>query len=212
MILIVASKYFEALFTSEFSEKDSELVTIKGLNYDTLELLLKLIYTDELQFSDKCSLKDAFLAADYLMIDLALERLNAYALDNISQEIAMDILNLEGNVAVEVYEKAMEFFCKSLNIHRDIPALTIDQLMKVIKQLQNSSVSRLDTVVRSIPVWIKAAPSEREKYMFELLSIVDFRDNLLVSFLSYCFRGFKLTVPFIHISDDMGCRGFDSIL
>lgn len=123
-----ASDYFRKLFTADFQEKDQEVVTLQGLKFETLRMIITYLYSDQLRFPENCSVKEAFLAADYLMVDCATKRLNAYVLDNnnnFETHAMWDMLNIEDKVSKEVLEKAMKLIEPNISINRKYNAIRI---------------------------------------------------------------------------------------
>ncbi|XP_016658626.1 ring canal kelch protein isoform X2 [Acyrthosiphon pisum] len=67
LILISASPYFRAMFTS-FEERNKDHIVIKGLNSTSLKLLINYIYSGEIIVNEE-NVKDMLAAADLIQLD-----------------------------------------------------------------------------------------------------------------------------------------------
>jgi hypothetical protein len=72
-ILAKESEVFRKMFTTEMIEKESAKCAIEDIEADTFELLLKYIYTHEVEELDVEKLKKLFEAAHYYQVDQLLE-------------------------------------------------------------------------------------------------------------------------------------------
>ena len=51
VILVSSSPYFYTMFLSDFGERDKSRVELKGLDVDSFEVIMKFIYTGQLEIS-----------------------------------------------------------------------------------------------------------------------------------------------------------------
>lgn len=183
-----ASDYFRKLFTTDFQEKDQDVVTLQGLKFETLRMIITYLYSDQLRLPENCSLKEAFLAADYLMVDCAKKRLNAYVLDNnnnFQMQAMWDMLFIEDKVSKEVLEKAMKQIEPNISINRKyITGMPFHSFLAFLKYYPYGKVSYhvpgTVKMLTEIVHWVREVPA-RHKLLFKLLSAVSYVEKVEVS-------------------------------
>lgn len=176
-----ASKYFHKMFTGDFQEKDSKELALKEMHYETLEMLLSFIYTGQLNF-DKCSIRDAILAADYLIMDSAMKSLNEHVCSSITTENCIDVYCVIDKLSEDAQKKVMQFIRRNLEpLTPGIASLSLNQFLDI---LIVPKFCRLEEkiVLLAIKAWTLAAPEEREKHVFELLSTIVFYKKVEVGY------------------------------
>lgn len=170
LLLCGASNYFKLLLNGDFAEKDAKEITLEGLSFEVLSMLVTFMYTNELSITEKCTLKQSFLAADYLMMDCALEKLNKHALGNMSEKDAFEIFTIEGKVSDALLQNALDTIVARINQHMsEIVQLTVVQVLRLINYMPDQTKNLMCVIVN----WVKAAAG-REEHLFELLSATKF--------------------------------------
>lgn len=86
-VLMGASEYFATRlngpWTASTADGTLETLTIPDVTFDTLSVIIKCIYTNELEFTDKATVAMAIIAADYLIMSEVLVSLETYVKDNL---------------------------------------------------------------------------------------------------------------------------------
>lgn len=181
-ILIGASKHFEERFTGLWSYMEAvrPVITIQGMNYETLECLIKLIYTGTFELTDKATIKGAVVAAHYLGM--------ATVMDKLSDHIANTSVHWPNLIELySVSEKLTPVGASALrrrileNIHllyKDTCNLSVQKFKEVLQEHIKYPVAE-ETILKAIKAWIEAVPGN-ERYALDLLSCVVFRKKVSV--------------------------------
>lgn len=176
-----ASQYFEALFTTDFKERDSPEIVLKELRFEALKTVIDFVYTGELTLG--CSFFEAVVAADYLMVDCVKLKLNNYATkattDNcIDVYGAYQYLNVPSKVYLEV------LICQNLKmlmITKEFSTMNVDQLLNILSNTMFFVVLPQMDTISAINLWVLAAPEERFPNVYKLLSKIVFKTTMTVS-------------------------------
>ena len=90
--LVAASKYFEAMFQSNFNESTSNTITLGGdvISFKVLEMLVVFMESKALKPTES-TIEQLFVAADYLQISSALRVLSDYLYSDLGTKKLDDI-------------------------------------------------------------------------------------------------------------------------
>lgn len=177
LILAGASSYFEKLFLGPWSEEESKAVVVVDMieiTFEVLQMLVNFIYTDEMQFTQNCTVRSAIIAADYLMMDGAIEELSEQATKNIQDETVFEIYEVSDKLSPKVKGKLITFIRKGLNnerIQKGLPALPFDKFEALVHKDETDPVDEY-TAVLSIKAWV--LHDNRTDYVLDLLKSVDY--------------------------------------
>lgn len=179
-----ASGYFEKMFSSDFVEKNAECVTLgNSLNFETLEILIKFLYTNELEPTRRVSLEDLLCAADYLQMETAVEKINAKIVEEMSNMNVLRFWALRGMIKdTAVIGKVRQFILKNFSeLIFDIAFLKLDfeTISWIIESDELTTVSEME-VYRAIRIWINHDHVAREKHFLELLCCVRYSEEMPV--------------------------------
>lgn len=180
VILLGASEYFETIFTKDFKEKDLGEITLKEMRFETLKTLIDFIYTGELTLG--CSLREAFVAADYLMIDCVMLKLNDYA-TKVTVDNCIDLYGAHDHLDAKSKETVERFICDNLTklmTTKEFSSLNMDQLLNIVKKRSTFKVPQADSLL-AINGWVLDAPEDRNRHVHHLLSAVAFKVKMEVS-------------------------------
>lgn len=110
------------------------MITLHGLSFDTVAVLIKMIYTEELKLTENCTIRDAILAADYLRMEGVLESLIASAKRNITPENVLDLIRLHEKLDETLIKKCVQFLSLHTGLVNDqIHGLNFGQLLVIAK-------------------------------------------------------------------------------
>lgn len=194
-ILMGASEYFEALFTAEFKEKDSEEIILKEIRFGALKTLIDFIYTGELTL--RCTFLEAVMAADYLMIDCVMVKLNKHAA-NATVDNCIDIYGAHEYLDAGSNKTVLKLIrrnCSRLMHTKKFSTLSVDQLRNI---LTNSIHALSQTyAITAINLWVLAAPEDRYQHVGKLLSKVVFKTTMDVSRMEIIFIYLCVILPLL---------------
>lgn len=170
-VLKAGSKYFEILLSSNFKEKNAEIVTLSGMNYETMDLVLGIIYGEEFKFSKHCSPVDAIVAADYLLAKPAIKTLSQYVENNVTHKNAIELYRVSDKLNDAARDYLEIYISRHITELEDVLKLDNELFCKLLK----SNTKDLDAC-RSIGVikkWVLVDPDERSKFLYELFSAIE---------------------------------------
>ncbi|XP_078376658.1 kelch-like protein 12 [Oculina patagonica] len=173
-VLSAASTYFWALFTSEFKEKESNLVELQDAKSTTISDVLQFIYTGEISINSN-NAQDLVMIADYLIIPRLKKKVSRFLEAS---------LNASNCLALESF--ASQYNCESLK--RAAVTLKFDNFVAVansedfrvlgeekVKELICSdeiNVSKEEEVYEAVLAWVKHDLPMRECLLPELLKCI----------------------------------------
>lgn len=180
-ILIGASKQFEERFTGDWCtmELARPVVVVHGMDFDTLEMLIKLIYTGEIQFQGSCTFRSAILGANILGIASAIEKLSQHVTSRLCSDDIFDFYSLADKLTEEcaqTLEQCLRVMIRvSIISDHNLRKLRFQQLQRIVHR--ERAEKTLLVVVRR---WINAVPGN-ERHAYQLLSSLKFNEKLSVS-------------------------------
>ena len=173
-VLSAASPFFQAMFSTELQEKESNLVELREIKSSTLTDVLRHIYTGE-TIIDSSNAKDLVIAADYLIIPSLKRRaiiylegtLNAYnclALESFASQYNCESLN---KAAVSYKVENFVDVTKS----EDFGLLDVEKVKELIC-MDEINVAEEEEVYEAAMAWVKHDLSSRESFLLDLLKSV----------------------------------------
>lgn len=138
------------------------------MNFETLQAILKLIYTEEFGISEKCSWINIVVAADYLLAEPALKVLSQYVENNVNANNAIDLYR----VSEKLTEKArtcLETFIRNNITKLDYSKLDHEQLCRILKSKSITANTAFDAIKK----WVTVDPPGRSKFVFALFSAIE---------------------------------------
>lgn len=109
-IIAPQSDFFRALIESDMEESDSGEVEIKNMTFDTLNLLMKFLYSGKIEGHIN---RDVLVAADYLSIVNFKEHYEEFATQNLNLETISEVLYNAENFKMPNLEKVCFKFLDS---------------------------------------------------------------------------------------------------
>lgn len=175
-VLSASSSYFQALFTDDFLEKQSDVVELKEIGASAMEKVLEFIYTGEVEI-DLASAQDLVMAADYLNIPAL--KLNASAVLETSIDVSnclslqqfstkYDCVRLKESCAFFINQNFSQV-AKS----EGFEALSFESLIDLFRRDELSVVNESE-VLHSAISWVKYDLHAREKLLPDVLKHVRF--------------------------------------
>lgn len=145
-----------------------------AIHFEVLEMLVNSIYTDEMKFTEKCTVRSAIVAADYLMMYGALEKLGEYATKNITDETVGEIYELCDKLAPKVERVLICRIRKGLmqtKIRGGLLELPFDKFKVLVNEDKINPVDEI-AAVTTIRDWVLNNQYYRNKYVIDLLKSV----------------------------------------
>lgn len=173
------------LLQGDFQERNAATVTLKEIPFDAVEMLVEFIYTGNLFFT-KCSIGQALITADYLLIDCATVRLNEYISKNINLLNCVEIYQVSNYLRKDVALKVESFIKKNLGDSPrpiDIYSLDIHEVEKILKN--TTPVQRHLSDMEFVINWVRTLPNTRHEHVPKLLPLVEFKGKVDVSSVLY---------------------------
>lgn len=173
--LAASSEYFRCMFTADLAERDQTNISISGVDAKSMELILKYLYTGQVELTadvvqNLLSSADLFQlvdlkngCADYMERKIDFE--NCIGIHFFAQAHGCRELELQAwNVIVESFEAVTE--------SREFLDLTSDNLLEIIKydDIQASEEEVFEAVVR----WFEHKPEERSQHINLIMQFVRF--------------------------------------
>lgn len=174
-------------------ETTSATVDMIDLNYETLDMLVSFIYTHQLKFSKWCTFRSAILAADFLMMDGALEALSDMAIKGYNLDIC-DYYPVADRLSTDAFLKVTENIRRSLynndpGIFRDVMDMQFEDFLNVVKCHERTILELPLRNLKVIKQWLELDLDKRVKHSFALLSSIVFRSEVPVGFWHFTLVG-----------------------
>lgn len=113
-ILKMRSKYFEAMFDHELTDKTRESFKIEDISYVVLNEIFRFIYTGKVQDMELLA-QEIFLWSDFFTIDDLRELSASYVVQSLNSENVLTVIELAVNTNQEnLKERAISFFKKNM--------------------------------------------------------------------------------------------------
>lgn len=170
-VLIAASPYFRALFTSDFKEGETNFVELKNIQSSILREVLQFIYTGEAK-TDSSTAQDLIKTADFLMLPSLKSKASKFLEGTISITNCLALESFASKLNCEALKRAAVTFQGEnflpLVKSEDFKSLDFER----VKELTSSDeivVTREEDVYEAVILWVKHDVSSRECFLSELL-------------------------------------------
>ncbi|XP_065223827.1 uncharacterized protein LOC135847992 [Planococcus citri] len=185
--LALKSKYFEKLFTEDYSDKNSDLVELPLMDTDTFSAVVDMIYGEELKsVVNSDNFVSLLMAMDYLQMDIDPETYKSLANGQLgwSKPLHKDIFKLNYFIADDAkYEYLLPIVFQHLSGHleklqdRDeILSIKFDHIVKIISNREASSyITQFRTVSKLCARWICHDMENRLHLALNLVNAARFR-------------------------------------
>lgn len=176
VILAGASSFFEKLFLGPWSEKEKKVdsaivVDMTEISFEVLKMLVNFIYTEEMEFTEKCPVRSAILAADYLMMDDAILKLTEHVIKNIEDETVCEIYEVSDRLFGEA-KKELWFYLRNRLENDKIKVSILSMSLKCFQTLIQDDDRReinIKTALQTITSWVQHKRSHRARHALSLL-------------------------------------------
>ena len=173
--LASASEYFRCMFTTDLAERDQNNITISGVEAKSMELVLKYLYTGQVELTSdivqsllSCAnlfqlkdLKDG--CADYMERKIEVD--NCIGIHFFAQAHECRELELQAwNIIIENFDAVSE--------NPEFLELSADSLLEVIKydDIQAAEEDVFEAVIR----WFQHKPDERSNHVYLIMQFIRF--------------------------------------
>lgn len=178
-----ASEYFRGIFSADFQEKDSPVIVLKEMEFETLHMLVQFIYTGKLDFKT-CQVKNAMAVADYLMMDCAITSIGDFVTKNLRQDNCIRFYDASEKFKAHTIAHLETFIQKNLDSiygREEFSKLSYSQLFKIMKNVTDGCLDE-EVAFNAFNLWVLANPDDRYKHVSNLLSTVTIKRKLPVSY------------------------------
>ncbi|KAA0719454.1 Kelch-like protein 6 [Triplophysa tibetana] len=174
VVLAAASHYFRAMFCSDLREKHEESVNIKGLDADTMRILLEYTYTGKVTIT-KDNVQKTLEAASLFQFPRLVDACASYLAEALHPENCVGILNLADvhsldPLKVQVHGYIMQNFSQVMD-HDEILELPVDVLVSLL-QRDDLGVTEEEQVFETVLRWVRAREQERLPFLPRVLTHV----------------------------------------
>lgn len=146
-ILKLKSKYFEAMFNHELSDKNRESFKIEDISCVVLNEIFRFIYTRKVQDMEVLA-HEILLWSDFFAIDELRELSSSYVVKSFNSENILTVLELAVNANQEdLKEQAINYFNKNIDqvvaskawssAYKDLPSSVQEIIKLLIKKHKN---------------------------------------------------------------------------
>ena len=173
-VLTAASPYFQALFTSDFKESESNFVELKNVQSSILREVLQFIYTGEAK-TDSSTAQDLIKTADFLMLPSLKSKASKFLEGTISITNCLALESFASQLNCLALKRAavtykMENFLSVVK-SEDFKSLDFERMKQLISS-DEIVVTKEEDVYEAVILWVKYDVSSRECLLPELLKCV----------------------------------------
>ena len=210
LLLTASSEYFARRFNGPWAAHPSdslETLTIPELTFETLEFLIKFLYTNEFTITDKCSMAMAIVGADYLLMDGLKKALELWVTKNTRSVDVCEMLSLADKLSPNLVEVLITRIKDDLVNHiipEDIGCLDYKTFSEIIgdkvvepsyydintnvtgnqANYRYNAVTTMDrptiAYIDAIKLWMQSNLGKRQRHVLPLLTRIRFPANTTV--------------------------------
>ncbi len=175
-VLAAASPFFEAMFTSEFKEKNDTVVKLNDITPDALEVVIDAIYKFNLELTIQ-NLPEVLAAAHMLQISGIIEKCKIHMIDNIEKRTCFTFLALgEKYEFKDVVSKANEFVLSNfteISKTSEFKSISKDALLYYLASDALHFTQSECEVFEAACLWLEA-DEDRIQYVSDVMKLVRF--------------------------------------
>ena len=173
-VLSAASQYFQAMFTSQMKETESNLVELQDAKSTTISDVLQFIYTGKASI-DSSNAQDLVMIADYLVIPSLKTKASLFLESSFNASNCLVVESLASRYNCESLNQAAVAF-KFENFvavakSEDFRALDSEKVKELICK-DEINVSKEEEVYEAVLAWVKHDLPSRECLLPELLKCI----------------------------------------
>ena len=169
-VLAAASKYFHSMFLGEFKESKHNVVNIQGITYTGFEIILRAIYSSELELTNK-SVEEVLAASDFLQIEEIAGKCEQHMISNLTNATCFTFLKLCENFHMESGVSAANDFIIShfstITISNEFLEISKEALCAYLDDDMLNIKNEMEAF-RAAQIWIEH-DKERERCSAEIM-------------------------------------------
>ncbi|CAM4590496.1 hypothetical protein PO909_031170 [Leuciscus waleckii] len=174
VVLAAASHYFRAMFCNDLREKHEENVNLKGLDADTMSILLEYTYTSKVTIT-KDNVQKMLEAASLFQFPRIVDACASYLAEALYPENCVGILHLADihsleSLKAQVHAYIIQNFSQVVE-HDEILELPADVLVSLL-QHDDLGVTEEEQVFDVVIRWVRACEEERRALLPRVLTHV----------------------------------------
>ncbi|XP_055845146.1 kelch-like protein 1 [Episyrphus balteatus] len=179
VVLSAASDYFMAMFSSPLKEANAQEIEVQGIDGVTLLSIVEFVYSGNIMLHTE-TVENILRAADFLQIRELISVCCLFMSEHIDDTNCLGIAIFAEHLSyTELYEKACSFATQNFGEvcqEKEFLELSSEQLIRLIssRDPEDSSVDE-ETVFFSIADWYDHDKANRERFLFDLLSLIQYQ-------------------------------------
>ena len=178
MVLSCYSAFFEKMFKSKLKEQYESSIVVKGVDGESLKLLINYIYTGQLLINSD-NFVSILSGADYLQLN----KVKEFCFEFMENELTCDnycfilkLADVYNNTSLK--QKVYEFFCNNLDEileNQSFKNLFKNDLLSCISMLKQPVIKQ-SVVCKLIMDWVKHDTETRKHYLPDFLKLIVFKE------------------------------------
>ena len=171
LILAANSAYFHSMFTMDMCESSQERISLKGVNFEALDLLVRFCYTSTIEISEK-NVQNLLSVSNLLQFNTIIETCCSFLKNQLHPTNCLGIGNFADHhgcskLTVAAQNYAEKHFLEVVKSEEFLNA-TPDQIKKMLKS-NFLDVTSEKEVFDSVIQWIRHEEFHRKQYLPEFL-------------------------------------------
>ncbi|KAG8445431.1 hypothetical protein GDO86_010274 [Hymenochirus boettgeri] len=174
VVLAAASNYFRAMFCNDLKEKYEKKIIIKGVDPETMQILLDYTYTSKVVIT-KCNVQKILEAASLFQFLRMVDACSSFLTESLHPENCVGVLRLADahsleSLKTQVHNYIIQNFSQVLN-HEDFLELPFEMLSHILKS-DDLYVTEETQVFETVITWVQYKKSERFHLLPNILECV----------------------------------------
>ena len=178
MVLSCYSAFFEKMFKSKLKEQYESSIVVKGVEGESLKLLINYIYTGQLLINSD-NVASILSGADYLQLN----KVKEFCFEFMENELTCDnycfilkLADVYNNTSLK--QKVYKFFCNNLDEileNQSFKNLFKNDLLSCISMLKQPVIKQ-SVLCKLIMDWVKHDTETRKHYLPDFLKLIVFKE------------------------------------
>ncbi|EYC19501.1 hypothetical protein Y032_0024g898 [Ancylostoma ceylanicum] len=169
VVLAAVIPYFHAMFTVDMVESTKKKITIRNIDFATLELIVSYAYCGRLHINVE-NVLPVMYAANFLQLNALTEKCANYLKHHmhLSNVLGVRAVCSSLNCSSEETERFVEKYFTSICLTKSFLELSIDELTMLLAK-NSLNVENEETVCKAALRWIDHDPTHRKVYISRIL-------------------------------------------
>ncbi|CAH1240396.1 KBTBD8 [Branchiostoma lanceolatum] len=176
LVLVASSPYFASMFTGGFSEAKQQTVSLKEIDANCMEEILKYAYSGTVQVN-RTNARELYLASDLLQVEHVRDTCLQFMVNQVDSSTCMISYQFAQAYGItELLEAAKAFICSKfsqLSQAEEFLELPLSELKDILSSDDLDIEDEL-VVLQTVERWIKYNTEERMAHLEEAASLLRF--------------------------------------